>query len=131
MLTLVAAALSSASAQAAPFWMRSWRVTAVRENRGGAFDERVAHSAIVITPTAFIDPLAAACPHIPDYNDIQLRPASSLGLHFGRFWKFPKTPQTVTYGWVRCDGSNSAPLIFIDRSLAYHLYDDGTVLEMR
>jgi hypothetical protein len=75
--------------------------------------------------------LAATCPHAPDYSDLQLRPASGLGAHFGRFWKFPRTPQIATYGWVRCDGSNLAPLILVDANLAYHLYEEGIVLEMR
>lgn len=130
-LALVVAMLFPNCAQAAPFWMRSWTVTAVRDNRSDVFDRRVARTVVTITPETFADPLSATCPHAPDYSDLQLRPVSGLGAHFGRFWKFPKTPQIVTYGWVRCDGSNLAPLILVDGNLAYHLYEEGTVLEMR
>ena len=117
-----------------PFWQKSWTIAAVT---GGTTEERSALSStigyrIVMDPTQIIDPVAEDCREGVSYDDIQSRPVTELGGHFGRFWKWPNFPKhSVPYGWVRCEGSNVGAFAFIDAAHGYLFYEGGMILDLR
>ncbi|MEE3627760.1 hypothetical protein UCD39_27935 [Nitrospirillum sp. BR 11752] len=126
---------SSPDAQSGPpFWQKTWTVTAIE---GATSIDRASLSStiglqIVMKADALTDPLAEDCTRALSYDDIKSRPIADLNQHFGANWTWPSFSGTqVTYGWVRCDGSNVGAFAFVDPQKAYLFYEAGAILVLK
>lgn len=133
-LGLPAGAQPAGAQPAAPFWQKTWTVTAIE---GATTQDRALLSSaiglqVVMKADALTDPFAEDCTHALSYDDIKSRPVADLGQHFGGSWKWPAFPQPqATYGWIRCDGSNVGAFAFVDAQKAYLFYEAGAVLVLK
>lgn len=134
---LVLAALLSwsatASAGPAPFWQRSWTISAILGQAAPAPDVKaVVGQRVVLSPDHVEAPLFAPCATAPDYRDIAARPRRQLPRHLGANWKFPAAlGAKPVFGWIRCDGYNFGGVAFSDPSHGYLFFEDGLIFVLK
>ncbi len=124
------------AAEPARFWLKSWTVAALHGTASfkQEFADFVGRS-IVMSEKAIDDPTYESCEEAVDYSDVRLRDSAAVWKYFGIYgWTppqaYPALPAHVHYGWIRCGKQNYGGAIFVDRTLAFKVYEENTLLEL-